>query len=391
MNKLLWVLEKQFDISLDTATKLEMFSNLQARYDLRLLTGYRYRKIEPDIVRGKIQYYESVKIPVINRLTSYLYQIHSFSLAIKSFRPDVVIFTVSNPMLLRHAMLFKKKFGTKLIVDVRTLPVSGDEIYRYISDKLFAMNLRYAARSLDGVTYITEEMRRFCISNYNLPPHSSAIWETGVNPDFFYPKSGMNKDGPLKFLYHGSINKKRGIDNVIRALSLLNDIDVTLHLLGYGDALNELSNLAIELELKDRVTFQNPIDYCEVPNWINRGHVGILPFPNWPGWNTSSPIKLFEYLSCGKPVVVTNIPAHRNVLHNEEFVFWAEESTPEALAKAMLRASEKKHQFEMIGKAARNHVLGNYTWECQTNKLGGFLEQVLKRNDKYLQDPSILR
>ncbi|MFC1883036.1 glycosyltransferase, partial [Thermodesulfobacteriota bacterium] len=316
MSKLLWVLEKQFDISLDTATYLETLSNLQARYDFRLLTGYRHRKIEPDIVRGKIQYYESVKIPVINRLTSYLYQIHTFSLAIKSFRPDVVIFTVSNPLLLRHAMLFKKKFGTKLISDVRSLPVSTGEMYRYISEKLFSLNLKYAARWFDGVTYITEEMRRFCASTYNLSPHSSAIWASGVNPDLFYPKSGMYNDGPLKFLYHGAINKKRGIDNLVRAVSLLNGIDLTLHLLGYGDALNELRNLAIELGLKDRVTFQNPIDYCEVPDWINRGHVGILPFPDWPGWNTSSPIKLFEYLSCGRPVVVTNIPAHRNVLHN---------------------------------------------------------------------------
>jgi glycosyltransferase involved in cell wall biosynthesis len=281
---------------------------------------------------------------------------------------------------MRYATFFKKKFGTKLVSDVRTLPVSNDVIYRNTSDKLFSLNLRYAARSFDGITYITEEMKRFCFSNYNLPPHFNAIWTSGVNPDLFCPKDGIYSNGPLRFLYHGAINKKRGLDNVIKALPLLNDIDSTLHLLGQGDAVNTLRNLAADLGVNDRVIFQDPIDYQEVPNWINCGHVGILPFPDWPGWNTSSPIKLFEYLSCGRPVVVTKIPALKDVLHKQEFAFWAEESTPEALAKAMLRASENRQHFGPLGRAARDHILANHTWEFQANKLSEFLVKVLNAN-----------
>ena len=381
MSRLLWVLEKQFDRSLNAGIRLETIVNIQRRYDLRLLTGYYDHKVQPDLVQGKILYYEGVKIPVLNRLRSYLSQIQAFSGAILSFRPDVVLFNVSNPLLLRHAMFFKKKYGTKLVSDVRTLPVSTNGINRYISDKLFSLNLRYAAKRFDGITYITERMRSFCISTYNLPLHPSAIWASGVNPELFCLGTCTHQDEPLKFMYHGSISKKRRVDNVVKALSLLNDIDLTLHLLGRGDAVDELRDLAIELGVKDRVTFLNTVEYREVPNWINCGHVGILPFPDWPGWNTSSPLKLFEYLSCGKPVVVTDIPAHRDVLHDKKFAFWAEESSPEAIAKAMRRASDERWRFESLGRAAREFVLTHHTWERQVSRLGDFLDHILKTND----------
>jgi glycosyltransferase involved in cell wall biosynthesis len=164
------------------------------------------------------------------------------------------------------------------------------------------------------------------------------------------------------------------------SVSLLTDIDVRLELLGQGDAVKELKALSRDLAITDKVKFLDTIRYDKVPKWINSGHVGILPFPDWPGWNTSSPIKLFEYLACGKPIIVSNIPAHLDVLKDQEFVFWAGDGSPECLAEAIRLAYRTRDQLRELGNKARDYVVQHYTWKKQSNKLAEFLNHVIASN-----------
>lgn len=374
------MVEKQFDVSPDTATWLEVAANLKPRYDVRLLTGYRVRKVQPHQVQNKIWYYRSSKIPFVNRVTTYLAQNCAFSSVITSFRPSVVLFNTSNPLLLRQAISFKKKCDAKLVFDVRTLPASTGKIRRYLNEKLLRANLRYAASRFDGVTYITQEMRRFCRAAYDLPSHPTAVWTSGVKPEVFRRERFEHNTGPFKILYHGTIVMNRGLDYAIRALALLSDIDVRMEFLGKGQAVPELQRLAKELNVSDRVSFLDAVAYKEVPRWINAGHVGLLPFPHWPAWNTSSPIKLFEYLSCGKPVIVTDIPAHVNVLDGHDFAFWVSDNSPETFARAIRRAFHSRGQFPAMGTAARKLVLEHYTWKKQADNLAHFLASLVPNN-----------
>lgn len=377
MTRFLWVVEKQFDVSPDTATWLEIISNLQSEYDVRLLTGYYAEKVQPNPHITNVWYYNSSNIPIVNRLTTYFSQDRAFSLAMYSFRPHIVLFNTTNPLLLRGAVKAKKKHGVKLVYDVRTLPVTDRKVNRWIDPRLFEMALRYVTRMFDGVTYITEEMRRYCGSAYNLPSHLSAVWTSGVTPELFRPEHASENERDFTVLYHGTIAKNRGLDCAVRAIALLKDLDVSMNLLGKGDGVQQLKNLASEIGVTDRVFFLNPINYEDVPDRINCVDAGILPFPNWPAWNTSSPIKLFEYLACSKPVIVTDIPAHKNVLNGRDFAFWVREHTPEGFAKAIRLAFDQKSRFAAIGSAARQFVIERYTWEQQANNLQRFLNQVL--------------
>jgi glycosyltransferase involved in cell wall biosynthesis len=375
MKRLLWIVGTQFDVAIQKTVWLEMIANLRTSYEIRMVTGYRHKKVYPSPVGENILYYNSLKIPVANRLTSYIFQLYSFYSLLKSFRPIWVMIGCRNPLLLRYATLMKGKYKIKLIYVVLSLPVDKG-MRGYIDGILLRLSLQYAARRFEGITYITDELRRYCVSTYNLPSHPSTIWTSGVNVQFFYPSHTTHDCIPFKILYHGAIGKERRLDNVIRALPLLKDIDVCLEFLADGNLVADLKALAKGLDVSERVTFHQRVNFQDVPRWINRGHAGILPFPSWPGWNTSSPIKLFEYLACGKPVIVTDIPAHQNVLKGCEFAFWAEKSSPEALANAIRRAYNKREQLENLGKSARKFVTNEYTWEKQAKKLADFLERV---------------
>ena len=147
-------------------------------------------------------------------------------------------------------------------------------------------------------------------------------------------------------MYHGAISNKRGIRSAIIAIKMLKDYDIEFNIVGDGTDLKKNENFVRRLGLADKVNFLGRIPFKQIPIYLNKMDEGILPFPDYEGWNTSSPIKLFEYLASGRPVIVTKIPAHVKVLENKEFAFWADSSDPESISKAILEAYKNKGSFE---------------------------------------------
>jgi glycosyltransferase involved in cell wall biosynthesis len=376
MQKILWLTDNEFDTQRYTSRLVEVISHLQKSCEVQLVTSYAHEKVQPTEFHNKIVYYRMAKLPYAKAVTRFIAQCRIFRKMVKSFRPDIVIFNALNPILMRYAASLRQKHEMKLIYDVRTLSVSHNVYRNYVFDGLLASCLRYAARHFDGITYITDEMRQYCTDKYSLRPHESTIWTSGVNPDIFSPSRAASGSEGLTILYHGAVARRRNIDSIIRAMPLLADIDARLVLLGDGDGLQSLEQLVERSGLGKQVSFEKPVAYEEVPNWINRHDIGILPFKDWDGWNVSSPIKLFEYLACGKPVIVTNIPAHCNVLQDSPFAFWANQGSPEDIAQAIRHAYKKRKDFVSLGSEARKLALAKHTWASQAEKLKLFCNSV---------------
>jgi glycosyltransferase involved in cell wall biosynthesis len=157
--------------------------------------------------------------------------------------------------------------------------------------------LQIASGNFDGITYITDEMRRYCVEKYGLPQHRSEVWSSGVDIEHFRPDSIRKEQSIFRLFYHGTVADNRGLQNVIHALALVKNKEIRFTILGKGTGVKEIKRLCEKLDLGDRVELLHPVPYEDVPYYVNRSDAGILPFPNWPGWNTSSPIKLFEYLA----------------------------------------------------------------------------------------------
>jgi len=378
--RILWIAEMEFSSSPHKTRLIEMIANLQEDFDVHLLTVYRDEKIQPKVFHNEIIYSGQLSIPYLKRFSRYVCQRMVIPSLLESLKPDIVIFNCTNLGLFKHCAARKRKYNYKLVFDVRTLAVDSNPLRQWLNGRLLASCLRYAAKHFDGITYITDDMKRHCIKEYDLPPHSSAIWTSGVNPDMFSPSGKPSDPGPFTILYHGHVTRQRRIDNAIKAMPLLKDIDVRLVVLGDGDAFEDLKELVKTLGIEKRVSIEKTVGYEEVPNRINRSDVGILPFNNWHGWNVSSPIKLFEYLACGKPVIVTDIPAHRNVIKDAKCAFWAKESSPEHVATAIRNAYERRKDFERLSKEARELVLQDCTWAKQAEKLKLFCNSLLRNN-----------
>jgi glycosyltransferase involved in cell wall biosynthesis len=374
--KILWFLDKEFDVAFNVSARLATLKHLEKNNTVHVVTTYRHTKKKFDSIQSRVTYLDRVNLPFVK--TIFLFRQHLRFL--KKFDGlgefDVVFLNSSNMFLLKKLAALRSKHGFKLELDVRTLPVDHNYFKRQLHNFFFRKSVKIAARRFDGISYITDEMRDYCTRKFKLSPHPSSVWSSGVDFQHFRPQPQPDEHAKFRLMYHGKVDVHRGIHDIVKALGMLERDDIELILLGALDEMSDLKKLAERLDLSGRVFFHPTVPYQEVPDWINRIDAGVLPFPEWPPWNTCSPIKLFEYLACGKPVVATAIPAHKSVLGGRSFAFLADMPGPEGLAQAIERACSQKNNFKKIGEEARNFVKMKFGWNTQLAELERFLRSL---------------
>ncbi len=372
---ILWFLEKNFDVSLSRSARIATIKYLEKGHDILIVTNFRRQRIYDSLFKSKIIYLNKIDFPFVRTLSLY-HQHIKFLDRVDLKKIDIVLVNSSNPYLMRKLFKLRKQYRFRIILDIRTLPVDTNFFIKEKNEFLFERSIKIAAKNFDGITYITEEMKKYCTNKYKLPDHRSAVWSSGVDTDLFKP-ADQHRDGQaFRLMYHGVITKNRGIKNVVKALELLQEQDIEFLLLGSGKESCRLKKLVKKIGLEDKVFFYENVSHEQVPKFINGIDAGIVPLPRFAAWNVSSPIKVFEYLACGKPVVVTKIPAHISIFNGKSFAFWAENSSPSAVAKAILDAQKSKGDFKKLGLEARDFVGKNFTWERQISKLETFLRGV---------------
>jgi glycosyltransferase involved in cell wall biosynthesis len=105
-------------------------------------------------------------------------------------------------------------------------------------------------------------------------------------------------DGTLKMIYHGQLDKHRGVLALpMLARKLMNHgINVELNLVGEGDAYNSLRAITAN---EPFMTVSPKKTRAEISVLLQSQHIGLLPMPNTPVWSLASPLKRSEYLASG--------------------------------------------------------------------------------------------
>jgi len=305
---------------------------------------------------------------------------------------DVVIL---NPDSLWIAPIIKHVCKANVHLDIRTLPVNVISTKRRLDKWLFwSMPLKLLSRSPNSYSFITERLRRAIEEEFDIRFKDYCIWASGVNTDHFLPRapSSGQRNTRFQLFYHGSISLKRGLEPLIRATKMIDAAsEVELVIVGDGPDREYLQELVISESLQEKVKFTGLVAYEQIPEMIGRADVCVCPLPDLIEWNVSSPLKVLEYMACGKPIISTPIAAHLDVLSNYEFVVWTHGFDEVHFGEAITAATASLSLISKAASTAPLLVQDRFQWRTHARVLSDHLMAALAAHGEDRESRSSVR
>lgn len=183
--------------------------------------------------------------------------------------------------------------------------------------------VRYNIKKANYVITVTEEFKRLL---QGIGAKSISVIPNGVDSNLLRP---LPKEESKRMLglngnvlgYVGSLEHWVDLETVVEALPFL---DTKLIVVGPGlftDYGEKIKKLAQECGVADRILFTGAIKYSELSRYISAMDIGLNPLKNMKKNQETVGGKVFNYLSCGRPVLSSRMTALENLLGDELYYY----------------------------------------------------------------------
>ncbi len=258
---------------------------------------------------------------IVRPLSAYLGLLVGGLRAARRFRPDVVYAReMLGPVPLALARLLRRPVVVEVNADSlthRRRVLRRSRLQLRIVEALQRFNFRRA----DRVVTVTPGLRAALIERFALDPARLTVVSNGANLARLAPMEPVTArrtlgldDGAPYVGFVGTFFHHQGIATLIGAAPrILAARPATRFLIvGAGPARAEWEAAARAAGVVSAFSFPGQVPHAVVGTWINAMDVCVAPFAADRG--EASPLKLFDYLACARPVVVSDIPAVHDLI-----------------------------------------------------------------------------
>jgi len=227
----------------------------------------------------------------------------------------------------------------------------------------------------DRIVTITECARQILLDEYGVPPERVHTVADGTT---VRKKSPTPQLLPPSIFYVGQLYPWKGAGLVVEVAARVPEARVVI----VGGQTNwtqddpdiaALGERARQLGVAQRVELRGHVPYDRVPDVLAQASVALLPLPDEPVARLfTSPLKLFDYMAAGVPIVASDLPALREVLRHEENALLARPDDPDAFAAAVRRILAEPSLAARLGAQAQADV-HRYSWDARAESLLAFL------------------
>lgn len=223
----------------------------------------------------------------------------------------------------------------------------------------------YVARRLSGIVAATPHIsERFQKINANTVDINNYPM-----PDELAPASMSRSIRKRQICYVGGITKTRGIEVLIRALPLVPDVKLVL--------CGAFQEPEFERNMRalpgwSQVEYRGQVDREGVKLAMAESTAGMVTLLPTPAYIDALPVKMFEYMSAGLPVIASDFLLWRHILDAANAGVCVDPESPEDIATAIRELLVNFAEVDRMGKAGRDAVLEKYNWPNEAKKLVGF-------------------
>lgn len=179
---------------------------------------------------------------------------------------------------------------------------------------------------------------------------------------------------PYHFIYTGLLSKTRGILDALAALSLLvkEQPEARLLLIGPYDHPHfeiELQEKIAERQLQNNVCLHQPVPFLQIASFYQKAKVGLGLFHATPKYTTFIPIKLFEYMAFGLPVIFCDHGPSAKIIKQSNCGILVVPQNIHAIYEAMKRLLNDKELYGIYSQNAQAAIHQTYNWNTEKEKL----------------------
>lgn len=217
------------------------------------------------------------------------------------------------------------------------------------------------------IVVTTEEMKQYIRRRYGVEEQKVEVIPNYVNTGLFSPnKNKTCKPGLILFV--GRLDYQK---NLYALLDAVRGLDVELNIIGDGPLRKDLERLARENLINAH--FLGNLPHTELPKHFNQAEIYILP-----SLYEGHPKTLLEAMSCGLPVIGTDVSGIRELIHHRETGFLCG-TTPLEIRTAIQELLNDKNLQIKLGENARKFVVNNFSIECIIKMELELLEKLTRR------------
>jgi glycosyltransferase involved in cell wall biosynthesis len=289
--------------------------------------------------------------------------------------PDFEVFAAFIPKLL----------GTKVILDIH------DIVPEFYASKFGVSKKSLTYRALKMVErWSTAFADHVIIANHLW---EKVITERSVKPEkcstfLNYPDSRMFNanlrtrmdDGKIIMIYPGSLQWHQGLDIAIRAFGIIkNQVpEAEFHIYGHGKAVDKLSSIIEECELRGRVKIMDLRPIKEIAGIMANADFGIVAKRDDSFGGDAFSTKIFEFMALGVPVIAANTRIDRYYF-NDSIVKYFQAGDEQSLADAMLTMIRSHDLRKQLAANALTYI-ANQSWDIKRQDYFNLVDKLVRGN-----------
>jgi len=324
-------------------------------------------------------------LPLLNWVS---FDIISFFILIKNVltnRPDYIYFRETSSLI---PLIISKLFSIPLIIEINGWVLSELRQTGYSKWKLsyirFIQRINYVQAT--RLIPVSEGLKKLVLKNY--PVKSSDIFpvSNGTNPEKFKPIPqkyarkiiGLPEDIQIVG-FIGSCYSYHGVQHLIKAAKLVlqEKPEVKFIIAGNGAQRQEWIELTKSLRISNSFHFPGAIPFDKAHLYINSFDICVAPWDLYlTKFNSQSPMKIFDYIACEKPVVAS--PAYEivKILEIYNCVLLIKPNNYVLFSKTLLNLLNDSKRCKIMGKRGRDIVLKHFTWEKTSQNIEKVLREI---------------
>lgn len=244
---------------------------------------------------------------------------------------------------------------------------------------LFKWLIRVQLKWANAVIVVTPQLEKW-VQVETRQQHIYVV-PNAANSEIFYPDAETKyQDFNEYVVFFGALARWQGIETLLKAVSNSQwPSDVNLLIVGDGDQ-REIVEKASAINSK--IFYLGFVPYSEVPGIVANSIAGLSPMNNEGGRSVTGlyPLKLFETMACGVPVIVTDFPGQADLVKQYDCGIVVPAERPEEIAKAVAYLYHNKTIAFDMGRRGRKAIEELHSWKNRAEDTNKVLCQLLDKD-----------